>query len=703
MYYVTLYCQNAKLNRRGKFEVSPQNRSIPKWTILSSGNTTLELLRLITLSTADPRLLSNADLSLERFFKRKNTPLHLEFEIFHHPETEGRSSHQYLFVGSGLDFYQDGKNKRLSQRECNFLPPGGIYRMARHSQKPAKHFLLAYGCRFSAHDGTDDFDFTDPNHALTRFHSLFHTNRCLTDPVAFLQRLHFKGIKYKKCASLSILADVYMLLKKHLKIEPARFLDPQADLKRTWQAHALPQRKMILPLLDICRHLYDAFPKTENPLTMPGVIILHRPDSFCADPWFPAWIRLIDSLVPNMQFIISLSEGAQRVFPATVKNKPLRLQKPEFTAPSTAKQTPPRLPQKPILLIDVDGRLPNLALMKLSRYYKEKGKDVVLARKTVRMNRVDGIFASCIFNFESSMTTVRALKKYYGNDIQIGGSGVDLTSRLPENIEAMPADYDLYPELKDRAIGFLTRGCPHKCPFCVVPKKEGKTRKVSDLASLLGQKRKKLILLDDNLLAHAESEAMLEQMVSMGLPVNFTQTLDFRYINKRKAVLLRAIDSRNTRFTRPNYYFSLNNNKRLSLIANKYKWFDFKSRDNVEFICMYGFDTTLAQDVERFRFLRSLPGAYVFVQRYRPIRSDAPASEDIPFFDNHADRLIDELISIVFPQNMKSMEQYYRWLSRKYALTFGRLHDGLVDTIFRYNYRYKKGEYIATLAGTRKW
>jgi radical SAM superfamily enzyme YgiQ (UPF0313 family) len=107
-----------------------------------------------------------------------------------------------------------------------------------------------------------------------------------------------------------------------------------------------------------------------------------------------------------------------------------------------------------------------------------------------------------------SMTTVRALKKYYGNDIQIGGSGVDLTSRLPENIEAMPADYDLYPELKDRAIGFLTRGCPHKCPFCVVPKKEGKTRKVSDLASLLGQKRKKLILLDDNLLAHAESEAM---------------------------------------------------------------------------------------------------------------------------------------------------------------------------------------------------
>jgi hypothetical protein len=51
---------------------------------------------------------------------------------------------------------------------------------------------------------------------------------------------------------------------------------------------------------------------------------------------------------------------------------------------------------------------------------------------------------------------------------------------------------------------------------------------------------------------------------------------------------------------------------------------------------------------------------------------------------------------------MKSMEMYYRWLSRKYALAFGKLHDRLVDTIFRYNYRYRKGEYIATLAGTRK-
>ena len=55
-------------------------------------------------------------------------------------------------------------------------------------------------------------------------------------------------------------------------------------------------------------------------------------------------------------------------------------------------------------------------------------------------------------------------------------------------------------------------------------------------------------------------------------------------------------------------------------LARKYRLFDFKARDNVEFLCMYGFNTTLEEDVDRFRFLRSLPGAYVFMQKYLPIK-----------------------------------------------------------------------------------
>jgi hypothetical protein len=128
----------------------------------------------------------------------------------------------------------------------------------------------------------------------------------------------------------------------------------------------------------------------------------------------------------------------------------------------------------------------------------------------------------------------------------------------------------------------------------------------------------------------------------------------------------------------------------------------FTAKDNVEFIGMYGFNTNLAQDVERFRFLHSLPGAYVFVQKYQPVRTNLSPQNKSSFFDDDADELIDELISIIFTQNMKSMEKYYKWVSRKYALTYGRLHNGLVDTIFRYNNRNLKGKYIATLAGTRR-
>jgi hypothetical protein len=111
---------------------------------------------------------------------------------------------------------------------------------------------------------------------------------------------------------------------------------------------------------------------------------------------------------------------------------------------------------------------------------------------------------------------------------------------------------------------------------------------------------------------------------------------------------------------------------------------------------MYGYDTTLAEDVQRFAFLKSLPGAYVFTQRYRPVLGrDAPSGRD--FFDHRADDLVNQLIGIVFRQNMKSMEVYYHWLSARYVEAFGKLHQPLVDALFRYNQRDRKGAYIARL------
>lgn len=701
MYLVELHFENAKENRCGKFIINFRKGSIPKWTILSSEKKNLELLRLIALATADPKLTPHVDYPVKRLIDNTNKSLHLEFVIYHHPETDGKSVYENLNIGSGMTISSNGSVAALSSRQCVYLPSTLPYRKVRDSSKPAKHFLLAYGPKFAAHAGTDDFEFHDPFHPLTRFHTLFHKNKKTTDPVAFLKLLQLRGVRYKRSASLSTMTALSRFLSSFLEIDETPFLEPLSDVKQEWQKLRSWQQRLTLPLIDICRHMYDAYPRVPNPLDMPGVVLLHRPDRFCTPNRFSSWISHLDAIFPKVQFITTLSEKGMCNFPENISQERLRLEGSETKVTAT-KRRATRLPKKPILLIDVDSRLPNLALMKLSRYYKEKGKNVILGRNRCYLKNADKVYASSIFNSNASRSHIQTLKKYYGNAITIGGSGVDISLRLPKNIEKLPADYSLYPELEDRAIGFITRGCPHHCPFCVVPEKEGRPRKVSNIRSLLGKDRKKLILLDDNLLAHPEASTFLEEMVSRNLQVNFTQTLDMRYITKEKASLLRKIDCMNTKFTRLNYYFSLNDNKRLSLIAEKYRMLGFTTGDNVEFICMYGFNTTLAEDVERFRFLRSLPGAYVFAQQYRPVREgEEPGFDD--YFSDDADKLLDELVRIVFPQNMKSMEKYYRWVSKLYAETFNKLHKGLVDTIFRYNHRYRKGRYIATLAGIRKW
>ena len=347
--------------------------------------------------------------------------------------------------------------------------------------------------------------------------------------------------------------------------------------------------------------------------------------------------------------------------------------------------------------MDVDSRLPNLALMKLSRHFKEQGRRVILARHEAFVRGVEAVYASGVFSRPVTQKRMVKLRKYYGDALVVGGSGIDLEKRLPAAIEKLPADYSLYPELGDRAIGFLTRGCPFHCPFCVVPIKEGLPRQVADLEELLPDGRRKLLLLDDNILAHPRAGDFLEEMAARNLQVNFNQTLDIRLLDEEKVRLLKRIHCSNLRFTRRVIHFSLNDNRNLEEVRRQYAMFAFTRRDNVEFVCMYGFDTTLAEDVERFRFLRSLPGAYVFVQEYQPGPGGPPAELE-GFFDERADELIDELIRIQFTQNMKSMENYYRWVSKRYAQTFGKLHRGLVDTIFRYNQRHRKGLYCATMA-----
>ena len=696
MYLLSIHFENARKNGKGGIRVEKSHGKIRKWTMLPSGPAQRELLQLMALACGGSDFLARLPCTLQRFCRLPDGPLHLEFTIARHAPRDAKTSTPHVF-GSGLEI--NGQAKAIKKEHCRLLPPHLPIRRPCLGNGNAKYILLGYGPVLRPHHNTDYFDFRDPFHRITRFHSLFSPLARITDPVAFLTRLHYKGVMVSRFPAQQALKELSALFKEYLNIDTGRWLEKSCDFECEWSQLQPWEQRAALPVLDAVRHMIDASPKYGTPLEQPGVMLLDRPDLICTEKIFPCWIILMDRLLPAIQFVLTLSSKARQHFASSVKRK--RLPLPLAAAQPEARKKQTRFQRARILLIDVDGRLPNLALMKLSRYFKEQGRKVTLARRDCRIKGADAVYASCVFFSSASRRRVAELRKYYGESLIIGGSGVDIRGRLPREIESLPPDYSLYPDLKDRAIGFITRGCPNKCSFCIVPIKEGKTRQVANLEDLLQDGRKKLILLDDNILSHPKAGRFLEEMARRDLRVNFTQTLDIRLLKKETWRLVRRIRCSNIKFTRTNYHFSLNDTRHLDRVRREYEQLDFSPKDNVEFICMYGYNTTLAEDVERFRFLRSLPGAYVFVQCYQPIPG-GPAPSLANFFDDRADEVIDDLIRIVFTQNMKSMEKYYRWVSRLYATTFGRLHTALVDTIFRYNNRHEKGRYIATLAGTRK-
>jgi hypothetical protein len=96
-----------------------------------------------------------------------------------------------------------------------------------------------------------------------------------------------------------------------------------------------------------------------------------------------------------------------------------------------------------VVLFDVDSRIPNLALMKYSAWYKARQWEVALCRAPARI-AADRYVASTVFFRTSSQKKLNTLKALYGDRIEIGGSGIDLRQRLRADIDDCFPDYSLY-------------------------------------------------------------------------------------------------------------------------------------------------------------------------------------------------------------------------------------------------------------------
>lgn len=279
---------------------------------------------------------------------------------------------------------------------------------------------------------------------------------------------------------------------------------------------------------------------------------------------------------------------------------------------------------KRIGLIDVDGgkSFPNLALMKISAWHKEQGDEVSW------YNPFDGwyddVYLSKVFSFTPDYDYC-----INATHVHRGGTGycIDLVDgkevfhkerdhELPYEVEHIYPDYSIYPHLtKDTAFGFLTRGCPRGCSFCIVAGKEGRcSRKVADLSEFWNG-QKKIVLCDPNILACPDWKDLLTQLRDSHALVDFNQGLDIRMMTRERIELLNQIKIAEIHFAWDRY-------KDKDLILPKFKMFSEHTtirKKNTEHAAivytLVNFDSTLDQDLERIYTLRDL-GFWAYVMIY---------------------------------------------------------------------------------------
>lgn len=191
-----------------------------------------------------------------------------------------------------------------------------------------------------------------------------------------------------------------------------------------------------------------------------------------------------------------------------------------------------------LLAVDGHNNFPNLALMKLSAWHKNRGDTVEWA--SALFGNYDRVYQSKVFTF-----TPDDLTPFNCEVIKAGTGYKDYTTVLTEEQEHTCPDYSLYPDF-DCALGFATRGCKNKCSWCVVPMKEGRIRENSDISEFLDG-RKKVTLLDNNILAHPHGIRQLIKCSDLGLQVDCNQGLDARIVDDDISKILASVRWQHTR------------------------------------------------------------------------------------------------------------------------------------------------------------
>ncbi len=259
-------------------------------------------------------------------------------------------------------------------------------------------------------------------------------------------------------------------------------------------------------------------------------------------------------------------------------------------------------------LYDLDSKIPNLALMRISAWHKAQGHETELYLPILH-ETYDKVYCSSIFDFSD--------KSYIQEDMILGGTGIDLTTVLPPEIDQMNPDYDLYGY--EHNIGFAMRGCRFKCGFCVVPRKEGKAHFKSTISNLITNKSKSnfLMLLDNDFFGNPNWKDCIDEIKDMNLRVNFSQGLNIRIISEKQAQALASVHFTNSSGKYKQVTFAWDQIEDEKTIMRGFKRCVEAGIKpyQMQFYVLIGYNSTEAQDLHRVMTIKSL-GADPYVMPF---------------------------------------------------------------------------------------
>jgi hypothetical protein len=243
-------------------------------------------------------------------------------------------------------------------------------------------------------------------------------------------------------------------------------------------------------------------------------------------------------------------------------------------------------------LYNLEPKYTNIALEKIRVYY-EQHKHQVAYCNPIEAIQFDVVYCSSIFDYTD--------KKYVLPNMVRGGSGFDLVTKLPTDIDSIEPHINR---------GFTVRGCCNQCPFCIVWRKEGGIEIVGDVYTLWDGKSKLVILYDNNVFAvpeHFEHNAKIA--IKHKITLDYNQGLDHRKLTPELVDIMKIMPHKE-------YHFAFDNPNSITTVSKAIDLLQAKGILRCNWYVLAGYDTTYEEDLFRLNYLKSR-NQNAYVQRYR--------------------------------------------------------------------------------------